>query len=396
MMRWSLLFGALVGLASAGCAGGSTDKPTTTETPLVETDTPHPAVSEETRQLYAVGEVAYEDGRFGDAVALFRQALLALPQTAAADDLRHALILRIAHTQLLAWNATGNGAYLTDAQVMLERYAIVHEQIAGNGERAQAERGEVYELLYEVESALEPEVEPEPESETESDPEASSQPESKPANAHAGETLTPEMVRKVRVRDSRLASLDDPRVKARLISRFSDPVAGLVLTKGVDGLLHGPRPLVRILGAKAEDDADVEDRKLARRGALAAIRGARVELRDCYRRAYARNRIDAVDAKLTVVVEPDGTVARAELINGLDTIGTACVQTRVEEQRVEEPPSKTVDVVVALAFFYEGAKRIEGTRSFRTGVEPPFPPDQRMEMPDIDEFAKPDPSPMFR
>ena len=96
------------------------------------------------------------------------------------------------------------------------------------------------------------------------------------------------------------------------------------------------------------------------------------------------------------MVDPDGTVARAELVDGLDTIGTACVQTRVEAQRVEEPPSRTVDVVVALSFFYEGAKRVESSRGFRNGAEPSRPPDQRYEMPDIDEFAKPDPSPMFR
>ena len=381
------MIGALVGLGSAGCAGVSSDAPRTTAAPR-QTSTPHPAVSAESRQLYAIGEVAYEDGRYGDAVALFRQALLALPQTAAADDLRHALILRIAHTQLLAWDATGSTTYLTDAQAMLERYAIVHEEIAGDGARAQAERGEVYELLYEVESALEPEDEAEP-----SDP---SEAEAEPIDDHAGEALTPAMTRKIRVRDSRLASLDDPRVKARLSSKFSDPVAGLVLTKGIDGLLHGPRPLVRILGARAEGNADAEDRRRARKAAVAAIRGARVELRDCYRRAYARNRIDAVDAKLTVVLDPDGTVARAELVDGLDTIGNACVQTRVEAQRVEEPPSRTVDVEVALSFFYEGAKRVEGSSGFRNGAEPSRPPDQRYEMPDIDEFAKPDPSPMLR
>lgn len=379
------MIGALV-LASTGCATASTDTPTTTVAPL-ETSTPHPAVSAQSRELYAIGEVAYEDGRYGDAVALFRQALLALPQTAAADDLRHALILRIAHTQLLAWDATGSTTYLTDAQGMLERYVLVHEELAGDGERAQAERGEVYELLYEVESALEPEDEAEPEAEA-------SEPE--PVDDHSGETLTPEMTRKIRVRDSRLASLDDPRVKARLSSKFSDPVAGLVLTKGVDGLLHGPRPLVRIVGARAGEGADADDRRRARKAAVSAIRGARVALRDCYRRAYARNRIDAVDAKLTVVVEPDGTVARAELVDGLDTIGNACVQTRVEAQRVEEPPSRTVDVVVALSFFYEGAKRVESSTGFRNGAEPSRPPNQRYEMPDIDEFAKPDPSPVLR
>ena len=387
-MRLSWMIGALVGLGSAGCAAVSTDAPTNAAAPL-QTSTPHPAVSAQSRELYAIGEVAYEDGRYGDAVALFRQALLALPQTAAADDLRHALILRIAHTQLLAWDATGSTTYLTDAQGMLERYVLVHEEIAGDGERAQAERGEVYELLYEVESVLEPEPE-------ELEPEQPEEPEPETVDEHAGETLTPQMTRKVRVRDSRLASLDDPRVRARLSSKFSDPVAGLVLTKGIDGLLHGPRPLVRILGARAEDDADADDRRRARKAAVSAIRGARVELRDCYRRAYARNRVDAVDAKLTVVVEPDGTVARAELVDGLDTIGNACVQTRVEAQRVEEPPSRTVDVVVALSFFYEGAKRVESSTGFRNGAEPSRPPDQRHEMPDIDEFAKPDPSSMLR
>ena len=243
------MIGVLVGMASAGCARVSTDTPKTTAAPR-QTSTPHPAVSAESRELYAIGEVAYDDGRYGDAVALFRQALLALPQTAAADDLRHALILRIAHTQLLAWDATGSDAYLTDAQAMLERYVIVHEQIAGDGEQAQADRGEVYELLYEVESALEPDETEPPDSDSDADSDSDS--DSDEVDDHAGETLTPDMVRKVRVRDSRLASLDDPRVKARLISKFSDPVAGLVLTKGIDGLLQraaAARPDPRGAGA---------------------------------------------------------------------------------------------------------------------------------------------------
>ncbi len=384
-------------LVMSGCSHMTADGPRSSE-PVPTTSTPHPSVSKESQQLYVIGEVAYEDGRFEDAVALFRQALLALPQTEAADDLRHALVLRVAHTQLLAWNTTGRLAHLTDARSMLERYVVVHEQLVGNGEHAQAQRGEVYELLYEVESALEPEADPDEEAAVDhgsKNPAASDDGES-PPDDHAGESLTPEMVRKIRVRDTRLASLDDPRVEQRLRSSFSDPVAGLVLTNGVDGLIHGPRPLVRIMGARVSDDVGSNDRRLARKAALSAVRAARVDLRDCYRRAYARKPEDVAQTRLSIEVRPDGHVADAQVFEGLDTIGNACVATRIAEQAVDEPPSLAVRVVVPLTFFYEGAKRLESSIGGKTGAEPSRQRTQPFEMPAIDEFAKPDPSSMIR
>lgn len=394
VMSW-IIVGAT--LAASGCATTASDG-SRSNAPVLTTSTPHPSVSEETRQLYAVGEVAYEDGRFEDAVALFRQALLALPRTQAADDLRHALVLRVAHTQLLAWNTTGRGAHLTDARAMLERYVVVHEQLLGNGEHAQAQRGEVYELLYEVESALDPEPETDDATVRGNVSEADAPGESSdpPPDDHAGEQLTPQMVRKIRVRDSRLASLDDPRVGQRLRSDFSDPVAGLVLTNGVDGLLHGPRPLVRIMGARVADDIEATDRRLARKAALSAVRAARVGLRDCYRRAYARKPNDVAQSQLSIEVGPGGRVAGTQVSEGLDTIGNACVATRVSEQTFDEPPSQAVRVVVPLTFFYEGAKRLESSVGGRTGVEPSRRRTQPHEMPDIEDFAKPDPSPMTR
>jgi len=359
---------------------------------------PHPAVSEESRQLYAIGEVAYGDGRFEDAVALFRQALLALPQTEASDDLRHALVLRVAHTQLLAWNSTGRAAHLTDARAMLDRYVIVHEQLLGGSKDAQAQRGEVYELLYEVERALEPDEEDYAVtgSDGSTNPEASAQEREPSTDDHGGELLTPRLVRKVRVRDTRLASLDDPRVEQRLRSSFSDPVAGLVLTNGVDGLIHGPRPLVRILGARVADDVAATDRRLARRAALSAVRAARVDLRDCYRRAYARKPSDVAPTRLSIEVGPGGRIADAQVSQGLDTIGNACVTTRISEQTFDDAPSQSVRVVVPLTFFYEGAKRLESSIGGKTGVEPSRRRTLPHEMPDIEDFAKPDPSAMIR
>jgi len=110
------------------------------------------------QRIYAVAEQRYAEQAYDEAVSLMRHALLQLPPTAEHDQLRHRLVLRMAHTQLMDFAASGQAAALHDAQQMLTRYLERHEQLFGDGEGARAERGEVYELLHQVETRLEPPV----------------------------------------------------------------------------------------------------------------------------------------------------------------------------------------------------------------------------------------------
>ena len=159
-MVTSMRFAALLLPLAVGCSGATA---TSTEAPhdRAERDAPDRHTPDASR-IYTVGEAHYARGEYSQAVELWRQAIVKLPPTADADELRHALILRRAYGQLMAWRYQGDEAHLHDAQQMLERYLVRHEELLGNTEDALAQRGEVYELLFEVERALEPPA-PEPE-----------------------------------------------------------------------------------------------------------------------------------------------------------------------------------------------------------------------------------------
>lgn len=378
-----------------GCAGsrptraGSTSQVPSSAAP---NEPAHPAVTPKSQRLYAVGEVAYIDGHFGEAASLFRQAMLALPPTRDADDLRHALILRIAHTQLRAWDSTGSAAYLEDAESMLLRYADRHEALFGTGPEARAERGDVYELLYSVEAALAPEPD-----DAASDDVASEDATSGAAvvaegspDDHAGEVVDGENVRQIRVKQRRLARLDDPNVRARLTSSFSTGRAGLLMTNGIEGKIHGPRPLVRFVvnGLDDDDNASPEARQWARRAGRQLVLGARPALRECYRSSYARSPTEFAHGSVAIDIDAEGKVADARMREGgLDAIGNACVETRLSAIESEEAPGEPRRLVVSLTFFYEGAKFLQGTpggttgRGLEDGAE-----GRKGGLPDIDTF----------
>jgi hypothetical protein len=366
------------------------------------------------KRIYMVAEERFAAGAYDEAVALMRHSVLQLPTSPEHDGLRHQLLLRMAHTQLQAHAASGQVGQLQDAQQMLTRYVERHEQLFGEGEEARAERGEAYELLYEVEKRLEPstsEVSPteiavvtaagdraveDPGAEADaesldSEPAAAQLSDHVPADGESADGNVREIV--VRQRP-RLASLDDPGVVAHLRSDFSSPEAGLVLTRPGVELVHGPRPLVRGTSRLA-GRGDRQDQQLARRAGQSLVRDARDTLRSCYEAAFTRQTVDALQSTVEASIHPDGSISQVRIVSGglIDGYGDACLIEAMQRTTVaplakaEEP----VRVQLALTFFYESAVYIvEGTgEQFHSGgvVLRPNPP-PAPGLPPIEHFAK--------
>ncbi len=396
----------------AGCAGRPATGPTT-GAEVGSASAPADNAREATAaRIYALAERRYAEGDYPAAVVLMQRALLQLPETTAHDQRRHALLMRIGHTQMRAWLSTGDEEFLLDAQAMLERYAAIHTELFGEGEAARAERTDVWALLGEVERRIE-----EPERMADEDLAAERvavaaggraggggepAPADEPIDDHAGEALTPEIERDVVVKRRRLASLDDPRVVARLRSNFSLGEKGLVLTRGGGGdALHGPRGLVRAGSPPTHADADAvaADQRLARSLGYDVLRAARPALRRCYEDAVARQPRMFADSTVELSVLPDGQLGRARIVAGqlVDAEGDVCLVQQIEHARlVEDVPGHEIRVRLALRFFYQDAHHPDGPRG--DGPPPAKPSESKplgpnrepadlSSMPDIDQFA---------
>jgi hypothetical protein len=193
----------------------------------------------------------------------------------------------------------------------------------------------------------------------------------------------------------RLASLDDPRVKAQARGSFSTPEAGLVLTAPGVELVHGPRPLVRGWSRLA-GDGDLGQRQLARRAGQSLLHLARERLRSCYAAAFARQPVAALASAVEASIHPDGSISHVRIVDGglVDGYGDMCVIEAL--QRASVPPLAEVEepvrVRVALRFFYESAVYInEGTgeqiHEGGTFLTPSAP--RSAGLPPIDMFVKP-------
>lgn len=127
---------AVLGLVGVlvGCA--TTERPGRTSAP----EDPRRMTPTASR-IYGMGEQSFKNGRYDEAILLWRHALLQLPEPAAADDLRHKLILRIGYGQLVAHAASGDRTHPANAQQMLLRYAVKHEQLFGDRPGAERQRG---------------------------------------------------------------------------------------------------------------------------------------------------------------------------------------------------------------------------------------------------------------
>lgn len=356
-------------------------------------------------RIYWVGEEQFKAGEYAQAVGLWRHALLQLPETADADDLRHKLILRIAYGQLVAHHHSGDRAQLQAAHVTLNRYLARHEALFGETPKAKEQREQVYALLVEVEALLDPQ----PSGEAEGPPTDGVQPDSAPApdslsaadttpgrdapapialeqppaprsetpirdpraeptqDPHTGEVLHPQNTRKVTVDTRGLATLDDPDVQFGLRTPWGDPFYGFALGQPQLAMVHGPRPLVRAyaLPKIVKDRATTQERSLARRVGFDIIRTARQGLRDCYGEAFTRNPSLVTRGTFEVSVDETGKIHRVRLTDGgvVDGVGDVCAIETLEATRLEgaiADATESLQVRLKLVFFYESGVQVDG------------------------------------
>jgi len=334
-------------------------------------------------RIYTVGEQHFAAGRYPEAVELWRHAVLLLPSTPEYDDLRHELVLRLAYGQLMAWEDSGNPGFLEDAQLMLERYAERHASLVGDSEAALAQRGEIYELLHEVEVRLDPpapsddavDAEPMPAdpllriaraaveqvtTSSDDDPAGDGEPD---GDGDGDEAYVEggEFHRSVVVTRDR-PSVDDPATRQQLDSPFTDPLALGVLTNPSIALIHGPRPLLRVGGLARPVLAEGEDprgaRRHARRLAGSLLDEARPALESCYEAAYIRQPQGVARSTVEVLLDEQGHVREATIVEGglVDTLGDLCLQRQLETVRLEHHVARGgLRIRVPLTFFYEGS-----------------------------------------
>lgn len=355
----------------------------------VEVDVPlEESISSTAKGLYNKGEEEFAQGRYGNAVLLWRHALLQLDESKAMDEVRHKLILRMAHGQLAAFEQTRDRTHLTNAARMLNRYAAKHETLFGDGEDAREDRGQVYEMLYEVESRLEqPEVVVLSQAEPEPTEQGSPEPISEAGDDHAGEEVGDDVRREVVVNTRNRTSIEDPVVRQRLATSFSTGWAGPVLTAAEPVMWNGPRPLVRLSSAPKVLDVSEQTRD-DRRAAWDVVRAARPHLEQCYGAAFARMPVLVTEATVTAVVEPDGNVSKVRIQDGglIDAVGDACLIEIVDSVQVVPGESQgRMTVQLPLKFFYQGANY--GSMYFN-----PDEPRQVAQpgLPTIDEFQHQD------
>ncbi len=348
-------------LASVGCARsvqqtGGPAKPSATD-------------------IYRTGEARYSVGAYEEAVQLWRHAILELPQTAAYDDLRHKLVCRLAYGQLMAWSSSADTTHLYNAKQMLDRYLARHQSLRGPSKNAKAQRDDVYELLYQVESRLpaeQPESTPpdsataldaetgepmasesEPETETETETDDTNEDETRDRSGDGD-------VREVVVTRQR-PSVDDPRIRQLLSGQFTDPFSLNGLTTPGPVVYHEPRPMLRRGAARASAE-DITDRRTGRRVAGAVFQAAREEVADCFTSAYARQPGLYTRLMLGFTVEPDGSVSKASVVEGSlgDPLGDLCVIEALENTRfTSDGMVARQDVALPLTLWMSGAIMID-------------------------------------
>ncbi|MEM7160064.1 MAG: hypothetical protein AAF799_44920 [Myxococcota bacterium] len=360
------MIGTVLALALAGCAGGSR----TARAPS------KPSAGE----IYGHGEARYAAGAYDEAVQLWRHAVLELPQTAAYDELRHKLVCRMAYGQLMSWNASRDPGYLTDAKVMLDRYLERHESLHGDSESATKQRGDIYELLYQVESRLPAQSEAvgagaEAEGEEVAFAEAATSSESfdetapraAPEDAESwSDDEDSDEVRTIVVR--RQPSVDDPEIRRRLNHPLYNPfnLNGLGAPEMV--VYHGPRAMVRRGLARA--NGDVSARREGRRAASFAMDAARPEIAECFAAAHARQPGAVSRTMLSFSVEPDGSISEAMIADGqvVDTLGDLCVIEALENATVRsEVVAARREVAIPITMWMTGTMLMD---EWGGGVQP--------------------------
>lgn len=314
---------------------------------------------DEARRLYSIGEAELKKGRAPQAVSLWRRAIVLLPTVAQYDRLRHKLVLRLGYGMLLASEQTGEPRFAIDGARLLDRYLVQHEQLFGYAPEAERERGEVYELLYELDnkSAEKPAPPPEPETPARVDPGA---PEGMERNV-----VVPSKRKLGRT------SVDDPQTVEKLKSDFTSPFAGLVLTAPGMEVVHTARGLVRVTGATQAIGTRVDggEKRALHELARVAVKSVRPELQRCFEAAFARTPTAFVQTYAELVIESDGSVSSAGIVGAaiIDEPGTRCVANRLADAQVDDGPAQQVKLRVPLLFFWQDARYIDEATNGATG-----------------------------
>lgn len=339
--------------------------------------------------MYQTAEAMVAEGYYADAVRLMRHAILSLPRTEDTDDLRHALVMRMAHVQLLAAQAGHDTAYAQDAATMLLAYGDRHERLFADA-RAD-ERDDIYELLFEAETFAQQLQAPT--TAAAAQPRLSSRVVAEPVDTHEGEPLEAEFSRDVQVRREWFYDPDDPTVRKNLESWFSTADGYQFMTTPGTAVLSGPRPMVRRTGrleSVALQDSRTPQRRELRSVARSVLRSSREGLRDCYRSAAARGGVLQTDTTIELTVTTGGEVRDVVVVSGdvVDGLGDACVIEEIAHVDLGETgPTAALRLRMPLLFFYDGPDtmsenaRTDGARNY-DGPEP-------ARHPGIDDFAYP-------
>lgn len=315
--------------------------------------------------MYETAESMVEAGYYADAVRLMRHAILSLPRKSNTDELRHALVMRMAHVQLLAADAGRDSAYARDAAQMLLSYGERHAELFGD--EGKLEREDVYEKLYQAESLAQTLETPDPEAPSpapqavdEAAPDRSRVLDNE-LDAHEGEELGNAVTRDIRVRRAWFYDPNDPKVRENLEGTFSDASSDTFMTTPGIAVLSGPRPMVRRTGTLesiALQGIRGPERRTLRTVARHVLRASREGLRDCYREAAARGGKLQTDAVLELTVTRAGSISDVTVVSGdvVDGLGDACVIEQLDRTNLtdDEVPPIAVRMRMPLLFFYDG------------------------------------------
>lgn len=353
-------------------------------------------------RMYETAESMVEAGYYADAVRLMRHSVLSLPRKPETDELRHALVMRMAYVQLLAANAGRDSAYARDAAQMLLTYGERHAELF-EGERAK-EREAIYELLYQAETFAETLEGQDPQTAA-SEAAALSEVTAHRSrvldnelNLHEGEELGAAVTRDVRVRRAWFYDPDDPKVRENLEGWFSDAGGYTHMTTPGTAVLSGPRPMVRRTGSLepiALQGVPAPKRRALRTIARSVLRESREGLRDCYREAAARGGELQTDATLELTVTTVGSVSDVTVVSGdvVDGLGDACVIEHLDRTSLssDDVPVVAIRMRMPLLFFYDGPDTIyEGEREELKALDGGPKP---FIHPGIDGFSVPLPNP---
>ncbi len=354
--------GLALTLTAIGCVSSTTTaletpvdaKPTASET-APEPAPEHPQTA--ARELYRLSEARFAEGDAAGGAGLLQESIAAMP-----DDvdpvLRHQLEARLTHMQLTAWQADEDLQHVLAArQRLFTRMTSFPKVVAElTPDQADTMRDELFEQLSDVEAQLELYLEDDEPTDSElavlaavadarAPNKAADSPEAPLGTSRRRRAADGSEIREIDVKTRRQSPFDDPEAEVRFNGRFASP--GLVLTRGAD-VVHGPRGLVRVLGAT--DAAGRGARGRARKFVVAH----RDALVDCYEAAFGRFPIFGleVDVKLSM---SGADVQTAELTRGalIDPEGDRCLTDALNSMGGYPGASGEQGVSIELLFFFE-------------------------------------------